>query len=195
MAGMSPYGFMGGWGIAAHSPGRPHPQGMVVRSSPQQQHPPQRPYAPTNKSPMPGHMPNSGMASRPSLPMQSKSAPPVETFTEQLDLEVWIVRHGETRENITRTIAGHNTSGLTPLGHKQAECTAERLKGMKFKAVYVSDLVRTRQTAEWILKTLPENTPVTFDKRLREKVRYTHLHTRPSRHGKPPRIRHLCPDP
>jgi hypothetical protein len=164
------YNMQSPWGIA-HSPGRAHHQGMVIRTSPQQpqaQQQAQRPYATASRSPTVNSM-QPGVP-RPSPPIRSNSAPPAECYAEQIDFEVWIVRHGETPENISRTIAGHNTSGLTALGHKQAECTAERLRGMKFKAVYVSDLVRTRQTADHILRALPEGTLVAFDRRLREKV-------------------------
>jgi broad specificity phosphatase PhoE len=48
--------------------------------------------------------------------------------------------------------------------------TAERLQGMRFDSVYISDLVRTKQTADPILRKLPKGTKCFTDKRLREKV-------------------------
>jgi len=82
------------------------------------------------------------------------------------------VRHGETEDNKTRTIAGHNAGKLSALGVTQAQALASRLRddGATFDAVYSSDLMRTRQTTEEILKQLPHATvPVHFDARLREK--------------------------
>ena len=35
-------------------------------------------------------------------------------------LRVWVVRHGETEDNKTRTIAGHNAGKLSALGVAQA---------------------------------------------------------------------------
>ena len=83
--------------------------------------------------------------------------------------EFWIVRHGETIENNTRTIAGQNSSGLTPVGRKQAELLANRLAGIPFNAVYLSDLNRTKQTADPIIKQLSKGVPAFTDSRLREK--------------------------
>ena len=53
----------------------------------------------------------------------------------------------------------------------QAQALAARLssEGVVFDAVFSSDLVRTRQTAEEILRLLPPGTNVHYDARLREK--------------------------
>ncbi|KAJ1487293.1 histidine phosphatase superfamily, partial [Baffinella frigidus] len=67
-------------------------------------------------------------------------------------VEIWVVRHGETVENTTRTIAGQNASGLTPRGVKQAVLVAKRLQGIHFSAIYISDLSRTKQTADPIIR-------------------------------------------
>lgn len=80
-----------------------------------------------------------------------------------------MVRHGETPENKTRTIAGQNASGLTPMGVKQAGKLAERLRGMRFHSIFLSDLNRTKQTADPVLKALPSGIPAFTDTRLREK--------------------------
>eukprot|EP00961_Rhodomonas_salina_P055171 741124-Rhodomonas_salina.2 len=69
--------------------------------------------------------------------------------------EVWVVRHGETADNKTRTIAGHNAGGLSDLGRHQARLLAERLRGTQFEAVFVSDLKRTQETADILLEALP----------------------------------------
>jgi len=84
--------------------------------------------------------------------------------------EIWVVRHGETAENTTRTIAGQNGSKLTPLGHNQAELVAKRLQGVKFAAIYISDLARTKQTADPIIRKAIPGTLAFTDTRLREKA-------------------------
>ena len=85
------------------------------------------------------------------------------------DVEFWVVRHGETEDNKKRIIAGHNAGRLSALGVSQAQALGVRLRDTGFDAVFCSDLVRTRQTAEEILRTLPAGLPVFFDARLREK--------------------------
>jgi hypothetical protein len=57
---------------------------------------------------------------------------------QESTVEIWVVRHGETVENTTRTIAGQNASTLTPLGMKQAELVAKRLQGINFAVIYPS---------------------------------------------------------
>jgi broad specificity phosphatase PhoE len=36
-------------------------------------------------------------------------------------LKLWVVRHGETEDNKTRTIAGHNAGKLSALGVAQVD--------------------------------------------------------------------------
>jgi len=55
---------------------------------------------------------------------------------QESTVEIWVVRHGETVENTTRTVAGQNGSGLTPLGMKQAELVAKRLQGINFAVIH-----------------------------------------------------------
>lgn len=57
-----------------------------------------------------------------------------------------IVRHGESIGNATRRMLGHTDLDLSELGFKQAECTAEHLKGVKIDAIYSSDLMRAYNT-------------------------------------------------
>eukprot|EP00286_Rhodomonas_abbreviata_P021714 CAMPEP_0181301480 /NCGR_PEP_ID=MMETSP1101-20121128/7448_1 /TAXON_ID=46948 /ORGANISM="Rhodomonas abbreviata, Strain Caron Lab Isolate" /LENGTH=515 /DNA_ID=CAMNT_0023406791 /DNA_START=313 /DNA_END=1857 /DNA_ORIENTATION=- len=105
---------------------------------------------------------------RPTTP-QSKATPAQPAKPQGFVTELWVVRHGETPENKTRTIAGQNASGLTPNGAKQASLLAERLRGMRFHSIFLSDLVRTKQTADPVLKALPQGIPAFTDTRLREK--------------------------
>jgi probable phosphoglycerate mutase len=63
-------------------------------------------------------------------------------------LSLFIVRHGESEGNRGRYYTGHSPSPLTELGHRQAEAVATRLQGLQLDALYASDLLRARQTAE-----------------------------------------------
>ena len=85
-----------------------------------------------------------------------------QTLPEQLEL--WLVRHGETDWNFERRMQGHSQTRLSALGVRQAQCLAARLKGETFDAVYSSDLERALQTAQVVF---PER-EIIQDRRLRE---------------------------
>lgn len=59
-----------------------------------------------------------------------------------------IVRHGETDWNAGKRIQGQIDVPLSTLGHAQARATGNTLMSEGFAAVYTSDLIRARQTAE-----------------------------------------------
>lgn len=62
---------------------------------------------------------------------------------------VYLVRHGETQENVAQILQGHMPGHLTELGIAQAEALRDALKklGVPFDALVVSDLGRTLHTA------------------------------------------------
>ena len=63
----------------------------------------------------------------------------------------YIVRHGETEWNVKGLIQGQvKESKLTDEGIKQSKLLKEKLKHLKFDAVYTSDSKRTRKTAQLI---------------------------------------------
>ena len=64
--------------------------------------------------------------------------------------KIYIVRHGETEANAARVVSGHFDSPLTSIGEEQAESRRESLKHINFDAVFSSDLVRAKRTAEII---------------------------------------------
>lgn len=66
-------------------------------------------------------------------------------------LELILVRHGETESNIRGTYCGWTDVPLTPRGISQTRCTARKLRGTAFDAVYSSPLKRALHTAEIIL--------------------------------------------
>jgi broad specificity phosphatase PhoE len=83
-------------------------------------------------------------------------------------MKLFLVRHGETEENVAGTLMGHLPGVLTEQGRKQARETAGALKGQNFAHIYSSDLARCVDTAVIIKESHPD-TPLTFTKELRER--------------------------
>jgi broad specificity phosphatase PhoE len=63
--------------------------------------------------------------------------------------ELWLVRHAESTGNRDGIIQGHEDLPLSPLGHHQAQLLAKRLQGVRFAALYCSDLSRAKETARY----------------------------------------------
>ena len=83
-------------------------------------------------------------------------------------MRLTLVRHALSEGNVARLVSGHTDHPLTEEGLVQAERVGTRLASEHYDHIYVSDLTRTRQTAEPIIANHPD-TPVTYDPRLREK--------------------------
>ena len=83
-------------------------------------------------------------------------------------MKLFLVRHGETEENLAGVLMGHHHGVLTEKGKQQAKETAEILKSYKFNHIYSSDLNRCVDTAEFIKEFHPD-TALTFTKELRER--------------------------
>lgn len=79
-------------------------------------------------------------------------------------LDLWLIRHGETDWNTQGRIQGSSDQPLNAVGLCQARRLGARLRGMRFDAVYASDLERARVTAA---TALPD-AEVQLDERLRE---------------------------
>lgn len=90
---------------------------------------------------------------------------------------IYIVRHGETDENLHHIIQGHTNSVLNKTGKLQAKNTAQRLQDIKFDNVFSSDLLRTKETAEII--ALERKLAVQTTKVLRER-RWGRLEGKPT---------------
>lgn len=87
-----------------------------------------------------------------------------------------IVRHGQTDWNIQGITQGETDIPLNSEGIKQARASGKNLKDIKFDAVFSSDLIRAKKTAEII--TLEKQLAIETTHLLRER-RYGKLDGKP----------------
>ena len=83
-----------------------------------------------------------------------------------MSTRIFLIRHGETRWNAEKRCQGFTDVPLSEAGERQAELLARALAREPLAAVYASDLIRARKTAEII--ALTHGLPVQTDARLRE---------------------------
>lgn len=81
--------------------------------------------------------------------------------------ELILVRHGETAWNREGRLQGHTDIPLSEAGLVQADELAARLAAEDFDALYSSDLLRARQTAERLARCTGHE--IVVDPRLRER--------------------------
>lgn len=81
-------------------------------------------------------------------------------------IEWWLVRHGLTEWNVQHRYQGHSDLALLPGEASGLEPLRRELARVNFSAVYVSDLLRCRQTLEYARPDLAEL--CMDDRRLRE---------------------------
>jgi len=80
--------------------------------------------------------------------------------------ELWLIRHGEARENRDGRFLANSEVPLSPFGLAQAERLSLRLQSQQFAAVYSSDMARAVETAQVL--SGPLNLPVQQISDLRE---------------------------
>lgn len=98
--------------------------------------------------------------------MENRIGQKINIFPARSDL--WLVRHGQTDWNLAGRWQGQSprAPGLNEAGREQALALRSQLAGKQFAAIYSSDLLRARQTAELLAE--PLGLPVNLDPRLRE---------------------------
>lgn len=71
-------------------------------------------------------------------------------------MTIYIVRHGQTEENLQKILQGHMPGTLTQQGKEQAALAAEKLEqcGAVFKCIVSSDLKRALDSAQLIADRL-----------------------------------------
>jgi len=83
-------------------------------------------------------------------------------------LTLYAIAHTQSFYNHLHIFAGRKDSRLTPLGHRNAEMLAKKLKGKDIGFIYVSPLLRARETARYVHRYYPD-AKVIIDKRLMER--------------------------
>ena len=82
-------------------------------------------------------------------------------------MRLYFVRHGESEANIQHVISNRESPfELTELGRKQANTLAQNLKNIPITAIYSSPVLRARETAEILSRSL--HLPYQVTKALRE---------------------------
>ena len=83
------------------------------------------------------------------------------------NVQVWLVRHGETLWNRERRFQGHQDIPLSEKGRDEARACAEHLRDRHFDALYSSDLLRASETAS--IAFAKHNLSIQKDVRFRER--------------------------
>ncbi|PIQ95410.1 MAG: alpha-ribazole phosphatase [Nitrospinae bacterium CG11_big_fil_rev_8_21_14_0_20_56_8] len=83
------------------------------------------------------------------------------------NLRIYLIRHGETENSARVCFNGHHDVPLSPQGKDQIRQVAQSLKTVTLDAVYSSDLIRARESAE-IISGFQDNLQPVPCKQLRE---------------------------
>lgn len=83
-------------------------------------------------------------------------------------MKLYIVRHGRTNYNVLKLLNSSPNENvvLTDLGKEQAEKRHKELHHIRFDKIYVSQLRRTKDTAEIIVPNQPKIVDVRINERL-----------------------------
>lgn len=80
-------------------------------------------------------------------------------------MKIYIVRHGETEENVKKTYYGSIDCDLTEKGRGQAEALGNKLKDIEFTKVFCSEKKRAKET----LKNIYKGNNIIIDPRINER--------------------------
>jgi len=86
-----------------------------------------------------------------------------------MKLHIYLFRHGQTYFNRDKRFTGWKDSKLTPLGKKQAQKIAKKLKNKKIDVAYQTRLSRSKDTLKPVLKYHPECKEIINDDRMIER--------------------------
>ena len=84
-------------------------------------------------------------------------------MASEMEVELVVVRHGETESNKSRIVQGHRDTALSELGVKQAECVGKYLAETSFSLALSSDLIRALKTGQIIAEINPSLNPDTIE--------------------------------
>lgn len=72
-------------------------------------------------------------------------------------MKLYMIRHGQSRANETNTHAGWASVPLTEKGRQQAIAARKNIEGVHFDKLFVSDILRTQQTADCLFPDMPRS--------------------------------------
>ncbi|MBX4200650.1 histidine phosphatase family protein, partial [Candidatus Parcubacteria bacterium] len=87
----------------------------------------------------------------------------------KLNNTYYLLRHGQAISNVENIVSSWPElfeNPLTEKGRGQVEEAAKKLQGKQIDIIISSDILRTKETAQIVAKTL--GLPIEFDPRLRE---------------------------
>ena len=82
-----------------------------------------------------------------------------------------LVRHGQSQLNMENRFSGWIDTPLSKTGKQEAHECAKRVSGFEFDAAYTSDMVRSKETLDIILKDIDQcNVPITVSRTINERM-------------------------
>ncbi|AMD18559.1 HBL343Cp [Eremothecium sinecaudum] len=103
----------------------------------------------------------------------TKVIPPYSMNCDGDILRIFIIRHGQTNENVQKILQGHKDTLLNDTGFEQADKLGQYLKdqNISFERVFCSDLKRCQQTINRVLSHFSEQSrpEIELTKELRER--------------------------
>lgn len=104
----------------------------------------------------------------------TRDIPYYSTNEDKQILRIFVIRHGQTNENVKKILQGHKDTDLNEVGVEQATKLGQYLnqnREIRFDKVFSSDLKRCQQTLNEILKAFSESEKpeVSVDSGLRER--------------------------